>query len=68
MEAPSSSAMIVATAASMAEPSMARDSQGLSWRVAASERQSPVTMPRWAALCCRRISMRVERVTIQSSL
>src|SRR5512139_2246138 len=32
---------------------------------AASERQSPVTIPKWAALCCRIIKKRVERVTIQ---
>ena len=36
-------------------------------QAAASERQSPVTMPRWAALCCRRISMIVESVTIHRS-
>ena len=34
----------------------------------ASERHSPVTMPRCAALCCSTMSMRVARVTIQRRL
>ena len=30
---------------------------------AASLRHRPVTMPRWATLCCRAMSMMVDRVT-----
>jgi hypothetical protein len=67
MAPPRISARAVATAASTAEPRSARD-RGLGrWRVAASERQRPVAMPRWAALCWRTMSMTVDRLTIQSS-
>ena len=34
--------------------------------VAASLRQRPVAMPRWATLCCNIISITVDRVTTQS--
>ena len=67
MAPPRISASEVETEASPAVESSAREALWRMWSVAASARQSPVTMPRWAALCCRIMSIRVERVTIQSS-
>ena len=33
---------------------------------AASERQSPVAIPKWATLCCNKINMMVDKVTIHN--
>ena len=67
MAPPRISASEVEIDARTADPSNGRDHAGLRWTAAASERQSPVAMPRWATLCCRTISMTVESVTIHSS-
>ena len=64
---PRISAIAVAIEASIAVDRMMFLRIRLMYVLAASERQSPVTMPRWAALCCRRISMIVESVTIHRS-
>jgi hypothetical protein len=68
MAAPKISAIAVATAAPTAESRISREAQGFRCRVADSERQSPVTIPRCAALCCSRISMTVESVMTQRRL
>ncbi len=65
MAAPMISARAVETEAATAEPRTRRENRGRMNFVAASEMQRPVTIPRCAALCWRRMSIRVDSVTIQ---
>jgi len=68
MAPPKSSARAVDTEAATAVPRAAiATGRGRCFMVA-SDRHSPVTMPRWAALCCRTISITVDRVTIHNSV
>ena len=64
---PNISAREVDMEASTAVPNIGRDTHLGVYCVAASDRHSPVTMPRCATLCCRIISMTVESVTTHSS-
>ena len=66
MAPPSTSASEVETLASMAEIRMGRLSIRGIYLLVASERQSPVTIPKWATLCWMMISMMEEKVTTQS--
>ena len=68
MAAPSTSATSVEMAANTAEAIRKRPVRAGRWRVAASERHSPVAMPRCAALCCSTISIRVDSVMTHSSV
>ena len=67
MAPPNISAREVDMEASTAVPNIGRDTHLGVYCVAASDRHSPVTMPRCATLCCRIISMTVESVTTHSS-
>ena len=67
MAPPNISAREVDMEASTAVPNIGRDTHLGVYYVAASDRHSPVTMPRCATLCCRIISMTVESVTTHSS-
>ena len=64
---PRTSAMAVATVARYALASTARPTARGRKRVVASARQTPVAMPRCAALCCKMISIIVDSVTTHSS-
>ena len=64
---PSISASDVEMEASTAVPRIGRDTHLGVYCVAASERQSPVTIPKWATLCCNTISMMVDSVTTHNS-
>ena len=66
MAPPRISAREVEIDASTAVPRIGRDTHLGVYLVAASERQSPVTIPKWATLCWRTISMIVDKVTTQS--
>jgi hypothetical protein len=66
MELPRISATEVETEASTAKESIALDTTGFIYIVAASERQRPVAIPRCATLCCRTISIIVDNVTIHN--
>ena len=66
MAPPNISAREVDMEASTAVPNIGRDTHLGVYCVAASDRHSPVTMPRCATLCCRIISMTVESVTTHS--
>ena len=68
MAPPSSSAVAVATAAPTADHKATPATGRGRCAMAASDRHSPVAMPRWAALCWSTMSMTVDRVTIHSSL
>jgi hypothetical protein len=68
MAVPRISARAVETDAPTALPRIILLFQGLKNFVAASDRQRPVTIPRWAALCWRIISIKVERVTTHRRL
>ena len=57
MAPPSISAREVDTLASMADPRIGRLSTCGMYLLVASERQRPVTIPRWATLCWIMISM-----------
>ena len=63
MAPPSISAREVDMLASMADPRIGRLSTRGMYLLVASERQRPVTMPRWATLCWIMISMTDEKVT-----
>ena len=66
--APRNSARAVAMQAAMMEPPRRKFSlRGKKVRQA-SARHSPVTMPRWAAMCWRRMSMSVDSVMTQRRL
>lgn len=67
MAPPRISASEVEMEASTAVPRMGRDTHDGVYRVAASERQSPVTMPRCATLCCKMMSITVDSVTTHNS-
>ena len=67
MAPPNISAREVDMEASTAVPNIGRDTHLGVYCVAASDRHSPVTMPKCATLCCRIISMTVESVTTHSS-
>ena len=67
MAPPNISAREVDMEASTAVPNIGRDTHLGVYCVAASDRHSPVTMPRCATLCCRIISITVESVTTHSS-
>ena len=67
MAPPNISAREVDMEASTAVPNIGRDTHLGVYCVAASDRHSPVTIPRCATLCCRIISMTVESVTTHSS-
>ena len=67
MAPPNISAREVDMEATTAVPNIGRDTHLGVYCVAASDRHSPVTMPRCATLCCRIISMTVESVTTHSS-
>ena len=62
------SASEVAIDAKTADAKTGREIHGATYRVAASERQSPVTMPRCATLCCKTISIIVDKVTTHNSI
>ena len=66
MAPPNTSASEVEMLASMAEIRMGRLSTRGIYLLVASERQSPVTIPKWATLCWIMISMMEENVTTQS--
>ena len=64
---PSISAIAVATAANIAVRSIRSfNSLGI-YLLAASDRHSPVAIPRCAALCCSTISITVDNVTIHNN-
>ena len=67
MAPPNISAREVDMEASTAVPNIGRDTHLGVYCVAASDRHSPVTMPKCATLCCRIINMTVESVTTHSS-
>ena len=67
MAPPRTSAIAVATVAAYAVARMAVPSQRGKCLCVASARHSPVAIPRWAALCCSRMSIRVESVTTHSN-
>src|SRR5690606_14360070 len=52
--------------ASMAVPKFVREAHGFVYLVAASDKHSPVAIPRWATLCCKIMSMMVDKVTIHN--
>src|SRR5574344_856720 len=67
MAPPRISASEVEMEASTAVPNIGRDIHlGVYW-VAASDKHKPVTMPKWATLCCKIINIMVERVTTHNS-
>ena len=67
MAPPNISAREVDMEASTAVPSIGRDTHLGVYCVAASDKHNPVTMPKWATLCCKIISIMVERVTTHNS-
>ena len=67
MAPPSISASEVDMEASTALPKMGRDIHLGQYCVAASLRHNPVTMPRWATLCCNTINIMVDRVTTHNN-
>jgi len=64
---PSNSASEVDTDATIADESTDRETHRGICMVAASDKHRPVAIPRWATLCCKTMSMMVERVTIHKS-
>ena len=64
---PNISAKEVEILAKMALTIIGRPTHFGAYLTAASLRQRPVTIPRWATLCCKAISIIVERVTTHSS-
>lgn len=67
MAPPRISANEVETLARTALATMGRPTQLGVYFTAASLRHKPVTMPKWATLCCRAISMMVESVTTHNN-
>ena len=67
MAAPNISANEVDTDAPMALHSTGRLTHRGRWRVVASLKHCPVTMPKCATLCCNTMSMMVDSVTTHSS-
>ena len=67
MAPPNISAKEVDMEANTAVPRIGLDTHLGVYLVAASLKQSPVTIPKCATLCCKMMSMMVERVTTQSS-
>ena len=65
---PNISANAVDIEASTAVINTNRDNLTGRYSVAASERHLPVTIPKWATLCCKKISIIVDKVTIHNRL
>jgi hypothetical protein len=65
---PKISASEVEIEASIAEEIRIFENRGFIWIAAASERHNPVAIPKWATLCCNKINIIVDNVTIQSKL
>jgi hypothetical protein len=67
MAPPSISASEVSIDAATALPNSGMEYFGLIYSWAASERHLPVTIPRWATLCCNTTSITVDKDITQSN-